>query len=48
MDPHLFRLALATPLASGILEVADEFLFLVSTEITAWPSARAAPISVLM
>src|SRR5208337_4797270 len=26
--PHLFRLALATPLASGILEVADEFLFL--------------------
>ena len=28
VDPHLFRLALATPLASGILEVADEFLFL--------------------
>jgi hypothetical protein len=28
VHPHLFRLALATPLASGILEVADEFLFL--------------------
>ena len=28
VNPHLFRLALATPLASGVLEVADELLFL--------------------
>ena len=35
VDPHLFRIALATPLPSGVLEVADEPFFLVSTEITA-------------
>jgi hypothetical protein len=38
---HFLRIASRTPFAAGVLEIADQFLFFVSTEIAGWFSAMA-------
>ena len=48
MDPDFFRVALGAILAARIAEIADQFFFLVSTQITGCCSATAVVTWVLM
>src|SRR5215212_10050625 len=44
MNPHMLGLSLRPKLSTSILKVADQFLLLVSTEITGEPAAKFSPI----
>jgi hypothetical protein len=44
MDPDLFRIALRAILAAGVAEIPDQFLFLVSTEITGAVPPEPRPV----
>jgi len=46
MDPDLFRVALGPIFAPVVTEIPDQFLFLVSTEITGCCSAKAVSLGV--
>jgi hypothetical protein len=48
VDLHLFREPFGLPLSAAVLEVADQFLLLVSTEMTGQPAARYRALTLLM
>jgi hypothetical protein len=48
MHADLLGVALRTPFPSVVFEVANQFFFLVSTEITGWSSAKAVLTAALM
>ena len=48
MDPDRFRVSLRAIFAAIVTEIADQFLFLVSTEITGCCSVNAVVTWVLM